>query len=479
MKIQYNIFVRAIVIGVLLSTVSANGWKIDVTNITERILEVQGEMVAAIPERRHTGWKLLAPGESITFDTGVREVKGIKVRLPIGQAAKSYNYPTIDGDLLRESRIAMTMNTHYVITYLPTLDDKGGSTETFFLLRIPNIPLSRKGGIVAESKPIYFGPNVNVPGVLDNQLAFKRWEGSDDMAYDQAHYVMAHNAYASTKYGYTIDPQQDLSITELLKYGLRGINLDTYLNEGQIQLIHRSATMTKLLLKPLQKIDTLKVRMDDMINFMHAYPKVVITITFEDHVGRKAAKFDETLKPYGEFIFTPSDFKTLDSKWPTLGWLRSKNKRIIIFKNPPLENAQPSKDDQPAAGTTGGESKYIFDDEWKYHIENDFSRTEKKEVATERAESKKYDNIKRTLYILNFFAEFNPARHFPMIQKEAYKSTLKDAVDYVLEHGLDGKFIGQKPNFFMLDFAEWSDGLAIVHDWNQPRPPKSEPQKPA
>ncbi len=477
---KHAVYAYAIALSILWTNLPAIAWNIDVENKTERILDVQGEMVAVISERRATDWKIIKPGEKVTFETGARAVKGLRVRFPIDEASKKYNYPILQGALLEESKsVGMAINPHYKITYVATPDDKGGSTETFFLMRMPNIPLSRPGGIVAESKPVYFGPHVSVPGVLDNKQAFKRWEGSDDTPYDQAYYVMAHNSYSSTKYGFTIDPQQDISITDLLKYGLRGINLDTWLYKDGIYLIHGNVKETKLLLKPLQEPDPLKIRLDEIIKFLRTYPRVVITMTLEDYVGKQVAKFDELLKPNEDLIFTPSDFEALNNTWPTLGWMRSKNKRLIILKNPPHEKPEIitiKKDNQEIqVERTGGESKYIFDNEWKYQIENQYSKTDKKELARERDESKQFDDTKRTLYIMNYFAEFNPARDFPIIKKEVYKSSLEDAVDYVLKNGLEGKFIGQKPNFIMVDFAEWSDALDIVHDWNQPRPRKTQP----
>jgi len=59
-----------------------NAWKIEVKNTTERMLEAQGEMAAAISERKHTNWKRIMPGETITFDTGARAVINQRCKMP-------------------------------------------------------------------------------------------------------------------------------------------------------------------------------------------------------------------------------------------------------------------------------------------------------------------------------------------------------------------------------------------------------------
>lgn len=449
-----TLIIRIFAISTLLALTPANAWKIKVTNKTERILETQGEMVAAIAERKHTDWKRLKPGETVTFNTGARGPKGLKVRLPIGDDANKYMYPQITKTLLEESeRVEMAINPHYVITYAIT-PDQDGSTETFFLMRMPKVLLSRPGGIVSTSKPVTFKTGINIPGILSNQQAFKRWEGSDDMAYDGAHYLMAHNAHSSLKYGYKIDPQQDLTITDLLKYGIRGFNMDTYLDGKEIVLMHGGKTWNPVL-KLGGKPDKFKDRLAEIIEFMKDNPKVVVTLFFEDYVKKEAAKFDEIIKQYEQFIFTPQDYQEKKFQWPTLGWMRSTNKRLVIFKD------------------TRDESKYIFGNEWNYHIENMFSETEIKGVTKERGSSHSRYQIPRNLYVFNFFGKVNALDY--ETTRKGYKTTLKDAVNHAIKYGLDGRYVGKIPTFLMVDFAEWGDGLDMVHDWNQPRPESTQP----
>lgn len=405
-------------------------YEVTVDNKTLREVEVRVNMAAAIKSRKHSDWHKLEQGESFSYNTGALLVKGVEARLA-----------GADENILSESTDpAMAIRPEYKILSTVTPNKAGGSKELFHLLRMPNIPLSRPGGIVSDSKFISFPE-------LTQQ--FCRDEGDSSWTYDQYHFVTAHNAFTSAHYGYKLDPQQDLTLTDQLKSGIRGFMLDTYLYDGKVVIQH-SSDFDKLL--KLGKSPTpFKKRMDEIANFMKEHKQVIVTMILEDYVGKSVKLLDNDLSSYEKLILKPADWDPLvKGSWPTLGWMRDQGKRMIIFKSSPAR------------------SEYAFRDEWKYHAENQYSATDKKTCATERPDSKDEALTRKKIplvLVINYFSSFNALDY--KTTTIGYKDSLKNVLDYVKGHGLDGNYKGVNPNSIAVDFAEWGDALDLVHEWNE------------
>jgi hypothetical protein len=77
--------------------------------------------------------------------------------------------------------------------------------------------------------------------------------------------------------------------------------------------------------------------MNRIFNFLKFHPKAVITILFEDYAepGKMVRDIREIIKKNNNYdpILRPSDWSAAQQKgeWPTLGWMRKNNKRLILF----------------------------------------------------------------------------------------------------------------------------------------------------
>src|SRR3990172_11619446 len=76
--------------------------------------------------------------------------------------------------------------------------------------------------------------------------------------------------------------------------------------------------------------------MNRIFNFLKSHPKAVITIVFQDHadLGKMVRDIKEIIsKNNYDPILKPSDWVAARQKgeWPTLGWMRSNNKRLVMF----------------------------------------------------------------------------------------------------------------------------------------------------
>lgn len=409
---------------------SCHAYEVTVKNKTLRELVVRVSMAAAIEKRKHSDWTNLKAGESFSYNSGAMLVKGIDVKLA----------GTNKMILSESADPAMAIRPDYKIFSTVTPNTNGTSAEVFHLLRMPNIPLSRPGGIVSVSDKILFN---------DQTKQACRDEGSSDWTYDQYHFAIAHNAFTSSKYGYGIDPQQDLTLSEQLQVGVRGFMLDTYMYEGKVVVQH-SKDYDKLL--KLGKAPTfLEKRLDEIAKFMREHKHVIVTVIFEDYVKNDVKLLDNALSKYSDLILKPSDWSPFDKNgWPTLGWMREQGKRMILLKD------------------TSDSSEYVFSSEWKYHAENQFSVTDKETCATERSPSKK-NALKRSriplVLFINYFSSFNALDY--KTTKLGYKDSLKSVLDYIKSNGLEGQYKGINPNGIAVDFVEWGDALDLVHQWNE------------
>jgi len=170
-------------------------------------------------------------------------------------------------------------------------------------------------------------------------------EPEDALNYTQYHYVGAHAAEKYPRF-FTEYMLQEQTILGMLATGVRGLMLSVYdwaLNWSSIimqdvSVVCSNPTKESTILgkngKPLYQ--TLYYEMNRIFNFLKSHPKAVITIVFDDNV--EIPKMMRDLKgiidknKYDPFL-KPSNWAQAREKgeWPTLGWMRSHNKRLVLF----------------------------------------------------------------------------------------------------------------------------------------------------
>jgi len=182
---------------------------------------------------------------------------------------------------------------------------------------------------------------VQAPGNTDY---FK--EPSDELNYAQYHYVGAHGAEKYPRF-FPQAALQDQSIPGLLASGVRGLMFTTFdwslswssiLKEGRSVVCSYPKEETTVFQKngkPLYQ--TLHYEMNRIFNFLKSHPKAVITVVLEDYADPDKMDRDmkEIIMKNGNYnpILCPSDWSAAQQKgeWPTLGWMRKNNKRLILF----------------------------------------------------------------------------------------------------------------------------------------------------
>jgi len=170
-------------------------------------------------------------------------------------------------------------------------------------------------------------------------------EPGDALNYAQYRYVGAHAAEKYPRFfpEYTL---QEQSISGLLATGVRGLMISIYdwslswssiIKEGKSVVCSRPTQETRVFRKngkPLYQ--TLHYEMNRIFNFLKTHPQAVITILFDDYADTtKMARDIKEIIAENKYdpILKPSDWPYAEKKgeWPTLGWMRSNNKRLVMF----------------------------------------------------------------------------------------------------------------------------------------------------
>ncbi len=227
-------------------------------------------------------------------------------------------------------------------------------------------------------------------------------EPSDTINYADYRYVGAHNAHVYHRFFQTVR-QQDQQLLGLLSYGIRGLMWDAYdftlsspasirgPKDAKVCLSHGKPGVIAFTQKGHNSYQSLQYELRRLIEFMKCAPKAVITVVLENYadiqqivkeIGYviKAANYDP--------IFKPNDWRQADEKtdpqWPTLGWMRTNNKRLIIFTQ------------------FGKNTQYTWS-EFPHCIENQYSTTDENLLCNQREESQKFNSLPRKLVIFNNF----------------------------------------------------------------------------
>lgn len=176
-----------------------------------------------------------------------------------------------------------------------------------------------------------------------NKNYFK--EPNDALNYDQYRYIGAQAAERYPRF-FTEYTRQEQTILGMLSLGVRGLMLSVYdwnlswssiIREGISIVCSHPKEETKVFTKDGRKLyQTLHYEMNRIFNFLKANPKAVITIVFEEHcnITKLVRDIKEIIaKNNYDPILKPSDWRAAQEKgdWPTLGWMRSNNKRLVLF----------------------------------------------------------------------------------------------------------------------------------------------------
>lgn len=210
-------------------------------------------------------------------------------------------------------------------------------------------------------------------------------EPADSIKYTDYRYVGSHNSHVYPRFFSTVR-QQDQSILGQLMYGVRGLMLDTYPwnlgwpsslvgpKDSKICLSHPQPGFLAFTQKGHNRYQSLKFEIRRILEYMKLNKKAVVTIIFENYSDNNglalAAEIKDAIaRAQYDPVFKVADYTANKSQWPTLGEMREKNKRLVLF-------------------TQRGPNTDITFSEFNYMTENVYSTTDENELWKLRGESK-------------------------------------------------------------------------------------------
>lgn len=264
------------------------------------------------------------------------------------------------------------------------------------------------------------------------------------LRYDEVCHLTSHNSYAATEYGY-LYAQQNLSLEKQLAFGVRGLMLDIGEYNNEILLVHKNLFLTRLICRGKEPMPFLR-SLETIRQFLENNPLEVVTIFLENYV-KDPFLLDEAICQAGldTYTLTTRDWNPSTKGWPTFHWMRTQNKRLVIF------NAL-------------CETTFCFN-EWKHVVENQWGTLNPVRACRERPESKAWRRERRTLYLLNYFPFFdlNVNSSYERINSEGLSNFLQRALSRGLDTGSQPSLL---PTFLCIDYVERGDGLNQVHAIN-------------
>lgn len=299
----------------------------------------------------------------------------------------------------------------------------------------------------------------------------------DALRLDQAHFVGAHNAlisrYSNTRWGTFLYAQQTWNIATQLKHGVRVFELDIGGNYNKICACHNRCTGPYA----LQKIGSYELFDEIMQSFatwLEQNPQEIIILLLDSvrdpYITQHMIDQElDALPEVTKYILSPAIWNpdTHNGRWPTLGWMRKHNKRLIIF-NDRLNDS----------------CKYTFH-HWSYVMCTIPHSADHEQSTQLRSESLTHNKPHAQLYQFNHFAGIADSRVAWIC---AIGSTLMgklennfrkyraldnkiEHITSIVDHGKKKRIAkGKNPNFIMLDNVDrfiCNDGIALINEWNR------------
>jgi len=207
--------------------------------------------------------------------------------------------------------------------------------------------------------------------------------------YDQFCYLMSHNSFAYFYNGWWIG-NQELTLTQQLDYGARGLMLDIFKEniKGKNQIVMYHGTKWSSYSWQFLEDALREIRI-----WLENHPSEIVTIQFENYVN-DSTLVAKTFNDAGvaDLIFYADKTNTgpsgswkpvLQNGWPSVAWMTQNNKRLVVF-----------------AEKTGDGLPYV----WNYTVETKYGDDSLKGQWDERDESAKIPlSINRSLYTVNNF----------------------------------------------------------------------------
>ncbi len=298
--------------------------------------------------------------------------------------------------------------------------------------------------------------------------------------YNQQTALVAHNAFASSGYGWRgIDTQQNKTISEQLELGARGLSLDVFVytpkdRPKDLYLCHGSCEWTEI--RHGVELLTLTKALTEVVNFLQqpGNSDQIVTIFIESPAGwnpdaESNAMFLHSFAASGatDLIFwpdstdanPPAGARTWNVntqyglfRWPTIDEMVKANKRLVMFVDR----------DTGSPGTL----RHVVPFVWRYARESVFSDQSGRywpwdNDCGERDQSKNRQP-NRSLFLWNHFPSVS------LIASLGFSYAYINSYNRLLERAKKcSASMTLTPNFLEIDYVDLSDGMLLTDNMNK------------
>ncbi|KAL8528700.1 hypothetical protein ACS0TY_006232 [Phlomoides rotata] len=257
------------------------------------------------------------------------------------------------------------------------------------------------------------------------------------LPFNKYSWLTTHNSFArdgsTSGTGSTLlaPTNQEDSITEQLKNGVRGLMLDIYDFNDDIWLCHSfdskcfNVTAFQPAINVLREIQT----------FLQENPSEIVTIFFEDYVTSPQG-LSKVFNASGltQYLFPLSRMPKNGEDWPTVDDMARRNERLVVFT---------SKSSKEASEGLAYE--------WNYVVENQYGNDGMKDgTCPSRSESSAMSTSSRSLVLMNYFPT-NPNATEACVDNSAADLISMMRTCYTAS-------ANRWPNFIAVDYYKRSDG---------------------
>ncbi|XP_021751924.1 PI-PLC X domain-containing protein At5g67130-like [Chenopodium quinoa] len=279
-----------------------------------------------------------------------------------------------------------------------------------------------------KRQPVCTRGQANIPTSIVSGLPFNKYS-----------WLMTHNAFSNVNapplsgvQRITFYNQED-TVTNQLRNGVRGLMLDMYDFEGDIWLCHSFQGRCYNITAFGPAIDTLR----EIEAFLTENPSEIVTIIIEDYVqspkGLTQLFANAGLEKYW---YPVTEMPKKGEDWPTVNDMVQKNHRLLVF------TSDDSKEEAEGIAY-----------QWRYMVENEPGDPGVKQGSCpNRRESKKLNSKGASLFLMNYFPTYP-------VEDVACKENSAPLANMI---GTCDKAAGNRmPNFVAVNFYMRSDGPGV------------------
>ncbi|KAG9156875.1 hypothetical protein Leryth_021575 [Lithospermum erythrorhizon] len=281
---------------------------------------------------------------------------------------------------------------------------------------------------IGKNQPFCVRGQAVIPTSIINGLPFNKYT-----------WLMTHNAFSIVDAPSLTGAQritfynQEDTVTNQLRNGVRGLMLDMYDFENDIWLCHSFHGQCFNFTAFQPAINTLR----EVEAFLSQNPTEIVTIAIEDYVhSQKGLTRVFTAAGLDKYWFPVSDMPKKGHDWPTVTDMVRKNERLLVFTSDSSKEANEGIAYQ-----------------WRYMVENEPGDPG---VAAgschNRKESKPFNSKSASMFLMNYFPTMP-------VQSDACKEHSAPLADMV---GVCYKASGNMmPNFLAVNYYMRSDGGGV------------------